>query len=71
LPILIICSLFIAFFIAFILCFFIAKITSTPAKIKAEQGEFELSGIKYNCVAKNIKVVSKAAMMYQKPYDQN
>lgn len=70
-PILLICSLFIAFFAAFIACFFIAKFTSTPAKVKTEEGEFELSGIKYNCTAKNIKVVSKAAMTYQRPIDKN
>ncbi|MBO4776723.1 MAG: hypothetical protein J5515_08905 [Lachnospiraceae bacterium] len=67
LPILLICSLFISFFLAFVACFFIAKITSAPAKLKTEEGEFEVAGIKYDCKAKNIKVVSTGAAAFEKP----
>lgn len=66
-PILLICSLFISFFAAFIACFFIAKITSAPAKLKKEEGEFDLAGIKYDCKVKDVKIVSMAAMAFEKP----
>ena len=67
LSILLICSLFISFFAAFIACFFIAKITSAPAKLKKEEGEFDLAGIKYDCKVKDVKIVSMAAMAFEKP----
>ena len=67
LPILLICSLFISFFAAFIACFFIAKITSAPSKLKKEQGEFDLAGIDYDCKVSNVKIVSMSAMAFERP----
>ena len=59
--IILVCSLIIAFFAAFIACYFLAKLTSLPGKkSEVEEDEFNLYGIKYDCVAKNIEVKSKS-----------
>ena len=58
--IILICSLILAFFAAFIACYFLAKITSLPGRKSADKDEFNLCGIKYNCVAKNVEVKSKS-----------
>ena len=59
--IILICSLILSFFAAFIACYFLAKITSLPGKKSvAEDDEFNLCGIKYKCVAKNVEVKTKS-----------
>lgn len=58
--IILICSLILSFFAAFIACYFLAKITSLPGRKSAEGDEFNLCGIKYDCVAKNIDVKTKS-----------
>ncbi|SDJ68352.1 hypothetical protein SAMN04487760_11151 [Lachnospiraceae bacterium G41] len=68
--IILICSLILAFFAAFIACYFLAKLTSLPGKkTEAEEDEFNLYGIKYNCVAKNIEVKSKSYSNEETPRD--
>ena len=68
--IILICSLILAFFAAFIACYFLAKITSLPGKkSEAEEDEFNLYGIKYSCVAKNIDVKNKSYSAYERPKD--
>ena len=68
--IILICSLIIAFFAAFITCYFLAKITSLPGKkSEVEEDEFNLYGVKYNCVAKNIEVKNKSYSSYERPKD--
>ena len=68
--IILICSLILAFFAAFIACYFLAKLTSLPGKkTEAEEDEFNLYGIKYDCVAKNIEVKSKSYSNEETPRD--
>ena len=68
--IILICSLILAFFAAFIVCYFLAKFTSLPGrKSKVDEDEFNLYGVKYNCVAKNIEVKTKTATVYEIPRD--
>ena len=68
--IILICSLILAFFAAFIACYFLAKLTSLPGKkSEVEEDEFNLYGVKYNCVAKNIEVKSKSYSSYERPKD--
>ncbi len=66
-PILIICSILTAFFSAFVICLFMAKITSRPAKIQKEGDEPDMAGIKYECVVKDIEVHTKGGNIYQHP----
>ncbi|MBO4702282.1 MAG: hypothetical protein J5625_06450 [Lachnospiraceae bacterium] len=68
--IILICSLILAFFAAFITCYFLAKITSLPGKkSEAEEDEFNLFGVKYDCVAKNIEVKNKSYSSHERPKD--
>ena len=68
--IILICSLILAFFAAFIVCYFLAKLTSLPGKkTEAEEDEFNLYGIKYDCVAKNIEVKNKSYSNDENPRD--
>ena len=68
--ILLICSLILAFFAEFIACYFLAKLTSLPGKkSEVEEDEFNLYGIKYDCVAKNIVVKNKSYSSYERPKD--
>ena len=66
--IILLCSFILAFFAAFISCYFLAKITSLPGKkSEVEEDEFNLYGIKYECVAKNIEVKNKSYSAYERP----
>ena len=66
--IILLCSFILAFFAAFIACYFLAKITSLPGKkTEVEEDEFNLYGIKYECVAKNIEVKNKSYSAYERP----
>ncbi|MBP5530080.1 MAG: hypothetical protein J6X80_08525 [Lachnospiraceae bacterium] len=58
--IILICSLILSIFAAFIACYFLAKITSLPGRKSSDEDEFNLCGIKYNCVAKNVEVKTKS-----------
>ena len=67
LPTVLICSFALAFFGAFIACYFLAKITSAPKKEKTEEGEYDLNGIKYDCVVKDVQIHSRATNVYKVP----
>lgn len=68
--IILLCSLILAFFMAFIACYFLAKITSLPGKkSEVEEDEFNLYGVKYDCVAKNIEVKNKSYSTFERPKD--
>ncbi len=70
LPIVLICSFFIAFFISFILIFILAKITSVSAKVKKNSEEHDTAGIKYNCVVKNVDIKNKLSQVVVKTNDK-
>ena len=70
LPILIICSLFLSFFVSFIFIYFLAKMTSKPYKSRKDENEFGLDGAEYDCKVKNINIKSKLASVYKIPQEK-
>ena len=65
LPILLIliCSVFISFFLAFITCFVIAKITSMPSRKKSEIEEWEFAGARYHVNFENVEKKTKLSQV--------
>ena len=58
-----ICSVFIAFFAAFFICFVLAKITSMPSRKKNEIEEMEFAGARYHAQVDNISKHTKLSQM--------
>ena len=70
-PTVIICSLFLAFFAAFVSVYFLAKLTSAPSdKKNDEEDEFGLAGSEFDCKLKNIRIHSRVSDFYIKPKEE-